>query len=127
MWTRHRSEPEERQRDFDREMLRSMFASMFWAAIEERRRAGKFTLQQLAEKLGVGKSVVSRWFSSQGPNWQIDTISDIAGALDLDLRIEAVDRTTGKIFGATWPCTQAGTRADAEGARAERTMAVARS
>ena len=83
----------ERMREYDREMLRSTFVSIFWAAISERRKRAKFTLQSLADKLGVDKSVVSRWFSGDRPNWETDTIADIAGALDLDLEITARERS----------------------------------
>jgi hypothetical protein len=81
--------------EYDRDMLRSAFVSIFWAAITERRKHRKFTLQSLADILGIGKWAVSRWFSGDPPNWTIDTISDVAGALNLDLKVEAIDRTTG--------------------------------
>jgi transcriptional regulator with XRE-family HTH domain len=95
MWTRSKKTATDRLREYDRMMLRSSFVTVFWAAIQERRKAGKFTLQGLAKALGTNKSAVSRWFSGQSPNWQVDTISDIADALNLELRIEAIDRTTG--------------------------------
>lgn len=99
MWTKKKkTNRAERLRDYDREMLRSMFVSLFWVAIQERKRRGRFTLQELAKGLGVGKSIVSRWFSGQSPNWQSDTISDIANALDLDIEVKAIDRSTGAII-----------------------------
>jgi transcriptional regulator with XRE-family HTH domain len=88
----------ERLREYDRLMLRSSFVSLFWAAITERRRHARFTLQSLATAIGVGKSLVSRWFSNEQPNWELNTISDIAGALDLDIRVQAVHRATGMVF-----------------------------
>jgi transcriptional regulator with XRE-family HTH domain len=84
---------EERLREYDREMLRSTFVSIFWAAITERRKTGKFTLQSIADKLGIDKSAVSRWFSGDSPNWETDTIADIAGVLDLELDVTAVERS----------------------------------
>lgn len=93
----------QRLKEYDRLMLRSAFVSLFWAAITERRRAGKFTLQSIADYVGTNKSAVSRWFSNDAPNWTVDTISDVAGALDLELKIEAVDRITGKVFASSGP------------------------
>ncbi|MFM9862464.1 MAG: helix-turn-helix domain-containing protein [Micropepsaceae bacterium] len=88
-----------RLRDYDRGMLRSAFVSLFWSVVSERRRRGDFTLQALAKKIGRDKSAMSRWFSGT-PNWTLDTIADLAGALDLELRVEARERTTGMVFGA---------------------------
>lgn len=79
-------------RAYDRGILRSTFASLFWAAIKDQ----KLSLQVIAERIGVDKSVLSRWFN-QKPNWQIDTISDIAHALNLELNISARERETGKV------------------------------
>jgi len=76
-------------------MLRGDFASLFWVVISEKRRAGILTLKRLAEKLGVNKSEPSRWFSDGRPNWTINTIADLAGALDVELIIRVRDRDTG--------------------------------
>lgn len=84
---------------YDRHMLRSTFVSLFWAVISERRSKG-YKLKDLAQALGRDKSTVSRWFRDR-PNWRLDTIADVAGALDLQLRIDAVDRSTGVIYTAT--------------------------
>jgi transcriptional regulator with XRE-family HTH domain len=84
-------------RAYDRDMLRSAFVSLFWAVITERRKRGTYTLLQLAKALGANKAEVSRWFRGQ-PNWTVGTIANIAGALDVDLKIEAVDRATGQVF-----------------------------
>lgn len=83
--------------EYNREMLRSAFVSVFWSVITEKKRKG-FTLSALAEKLDVHKSVVSRWFSGRSPNWSLNTISDVANALDLHVKVTAVDRQSGKVF-----------------------------
>src|ERR1700730_17065821 len=84
---------------FDRGMLRSAFVSLFWSVIEYRRKRGGFVLQTLAAGLGINKSAVSRWFRGPiQPNWTIDTIADLAHALDLDLEVRATDRRTGVVF-----------------------------
>ena len=90
-------------RAYDRAMLRAQFASLFWAAILERRKAGKFTLAALAKALGKNKGEVSRWFSGDAPNWTIGTVAEIAHALDLEIHLEARDRSTGMTLTASGP------------------------
>lgn len=99
MWMRKKNKTKEaRLREYDRLMLRSSFVSLFWAAIAERKRHGKFALQEIADYIGTNKSVVSRWFSNSHPNWEIDSIADIAGSLNLELKLQALDRETGAII-----------------------------
>lgn len=86
-------------REYRRGMTRSMFQSLFWHVLTVRKKEIGLTLNGLAERLGINKSYVSRSFSSP-PNWQIDKLSDMAEALDVDLVIEARDRKTGRIFTA---------------------------
>lgn len=87
------------KREIARGMLKSAFASLFWGAIAEKRRVlGSYPMQRLADGLEVDKSTVSRWFSSEGHNWELESVADIADELDLDLRIEAVDRSTGTVI-----------------------------
>lgn len=83
--------------EYDREILRSAFSSMFWAVISDKKKSG-LSLTSLAASLGVHKSAVSRWFSGTSPNWEINTISDIANALDVEIKITAIDRQTGAVF-----------------------------
>lgn len=80
-----------------RNMLRASFHSLFWSVILHRKKHFGLKMQDIATKLGVNKSFVSRSFSSPA-NFRSDTLSDFADALDLDLIIEARDRTTGRIF-----------------------------
>jgi transcriptional regulator with XRE-family HTH domain len=87
----------DREREYERAMLRSAFASLFWSAVEAKRRRGGYTLQDLADALGKDKSVISRWFG-HSQNWTVDTIADIAAALDLELRVEAIESATGAVF-----------------------------
>jgi transcriptional regulator with XRE-family HTH domain len=97
MWTKSKSDLQF-SRDFERSILRSAFVNVFWAVIVARKKDGGFTLKNLADRLGIGKSSVSRWFSGE-PNWEMNTMADIAHALDVTLNVEAVDRKTGKRFG----------------------------
>jgi hypothetical protein len=85
------------ERKYRRLMLRSLFSSLFWGVVAARKRREGFLLQSLANATGRDKSQVSRWFSSN-PNWTLDTIADVAQALDLELQIEARERSTGMIF-----------------------------
>jgi len=92
-------------REYDRAMMRSAFVSLFWSVVSERRKRG-FKLQDLAKALSKDKSTVSRWFSGQPdaqPNWTLNTVSDIANALDLDLHIEAQDRITKVTYTPSGP------------------------
>lgn len=90
-------------RAYDRAMLRAQFASLFWAAIMEKRKSGKFTLVGLAKALGKNKGEVSRWFSPDAPNWTLGTVAEIAYALDLQIHVEARDRSTGVVLTASGP------------------------
>src|ERR1700692_4520416 len=85
-------------RAYERGMLRSAFKSLFWAIVSERKkRHAGYTLIQLAKGMATSKHEVSRWFNGD-PNWTINTIASMANALDIDLRVEAVDRITGEVF-----------------------------
>ena len=87
-------ETTEFMRDYDRLRLRKGLVSLFWAVISDRRKRGRYTLKTVADALGKDKSAISRWFGL-APNWRLDTVADIASALDLDLEIQARDRVTG--------------------------------
>src|SRR5262245_26351616 len=83
---------------YERGMLRSAFVSLFRAVITERKKRGDFTLQGLAKTLGTNKAEVSRWFNGD-PNWTVNTISNLAHALDVDVEIRARDRRSpGIVF-----------------------------
>jgi hypothetical protein len=92
----------DQMRDYDRLLLRSEYASLFGAIIEARRRQpGGFALQRIADGLGIDKSTVSRWFSNDAPNFELNSIADIADQLDVDLLpVQARDRKTGAIYAA---------------------------
>lgn len=86
---------------YERGMLRSAFVSLFWAVINARKkRPGGFTLQSLAKATGSSKHEVSRWFNGD-PNWTLNTVANIAHALDLELIIQARDRSTGVVYTPT--------------------------
>lgn len=91
------SNEERYERDYRRQMTRSGFQSLFWHVLLTRKKEFGLTLKGLADRLGINKSYMSRSFSTP-PNWQIDKLSDMADALDVDLIIEARDRKTGRVY-----------------------------
>lgn len=98
-----------REREYDRQMMRSAFQSLFLGVIQDKKKDG-YQLQQLAADTDNLKSTVSRWFSPNTlPNWQIDTVSDICDALGLKLELKATDMASGAVYSpqgvATSPAT----------------------
>ena len=66
--------------------------------IMEKKRAPRgFTMKELAERLSVDKAQVSRWFNEL-PNWEANTVADIASVLEVDLEVIARDRQSGKVY-----------------------------
>lgn len=87
-----------RERDYDRQMMRAAFQSLFLGVIQEKKKSG-YQLQQLAADTDNLKSTVSRWFSPNSlPNWQIDTVSDICDALKLKLELKVTDMVSGVAY-----------------------------
>lgn len=85
-------------RMYERGMLRSAFVSLFWAVISARKKRPEgFTLQSLAKAIGSSKHEVSRWFNGD-PNWTLNTVANLAYALDLELTIHARERSTGIVY-----------------------------
>lgn len=82
---------DKQMREYRRHMLRGEFRSLFWVMFSERKRTKRFTLQAFADKLGIGKSSLSRGFN-EPQNWTIDKMADMAEALGFDLIVEARDR-----------------------------------
>jgi len=78
-------------------MLRSAVQSAFWSALNFRKKNDGMSQNELAKKLDADKSIISRWFSGD-PNWELNTISDIADALDVDVEFHLKDRRSTAIF-----------------------------
>lgn len=91
---------DKQMREFRRHMLRGEFRSLFWMMFSERKRKSKLTLQVFADRLGIGKSSLSRGFN-EPQNWTIDKMSDMADALGFDLIVEARDRESQAIVTPT--------------------------
>lgn len=92
-------------RDYDRAVLKSGVSSLFWAVLRDRKKNRGFTLADLARATARDKAAVSRWFATP-QNWRLDTVADIADALDVDVEVRAVERGTGRVFTASGPLTQ---------------------
>jgi hypothetical protein len=84
-----------RERQFERAALRAAFVSLFAFAFERRKSREDYKKQMLADGLGIDKSAISRWFSGAYPNWQIDSIADIADELGIEIQVCARERATG--------------------------------
>lgn len=91
---------DKQMRDYNRQMLRGAFRSLFWVMFSERKRTEKFTLQAFADKLGIGKSSLSRGFN-EPQNWTIDKMADMAHVLGVELVIEARNVETGAVYTPT--------------------------
>jgi transcriptional regulator with XRE-family HTH domain len=105
---------DKQMREYRRQMLRGEFRSLFWAIFSDQKRKKKFTLQAFADKLGIGKSSLSRGFN-EPQNWTIDKMADMADALGVELIVEARDSQSGVVFTPTGSGRYAhtGTTADA--------------
>lgn len=92
-----RTTEEQAKLEYNRGVLRGAFGSLFMLALKKERKARKLPLAELARSLGVHRSVVSKWFGGE-PNWGIDTMADLALALDIELIVKARSRKTGEIY-----------------------------
>jgi hypothetical protein len=92
--------PPSEERKYRRIVLKSLFTSLFWSVFFERREQEGFTKELLADAVGHHQSEIIRWFSDDpyNPTWTLDTIADVADALDIELVITARERSTGRIF-----------------------------
>jgi transcriptional regulator with XRE-family HTH domain len=88
--------------EYDRDLLRSAFEGVFWSVVEKRRAAG-MTFQDIADAAGRDKTTVSKWFNDDQKNWTIETLADIAGALDVELVIRARERKDGTMHTPSGP------------------------
>jgi DNA-binding Xre family transcriptional regulator len=98
MWMKRSNSKEALLAEYERGMLRSAFVSLFWSIIAYRKAHGRFALKMLADRIGIHKSASTRWFSGERPNWTVNTIADIANALEVEIEITATDRKTGVRF-----------------------------
>jgi DNA-binding Xre family transcriptional regulator len=77
------------QRAFERDVIKLVAFAELLKALDDIREAGHVSKAELARRVGIKPSVVSRLFNGEGKNVQLDTVADVADALDvyLDVRI----------------------------------------
>lgn len=100
MWmSKSKISPEEKlDRELSRDLMRSAFRSLFWNVFSYKKKHEGYALKAMADHLCVDKSLVSRWFSND-PNWSLNTVADIASALNVEIKIMAIAKDSGTKFG----------------------------
>lgn len=88
--------PEE-EKKYRQMSLHSMFSSLFWGVIQRNRGKKECTIDEIARKTGYSKQRIMNLFSSH-PQWSCNAIFYVAEALNLELIVEARERSTGKIY-----------------------------
>jgi DNA-binding Xre family transcriptional regulator len=80
---------EDERRKFERDVLKIAGFAELLKALDDIREAENVSKAELARRVGNKPSVVSRLFNGEGKNVQLDTLTDVADALDvyLDVRI----------------------------------------
>ena len=84
------------QRAFERDVIKLVAFAELLKALDDIREAGHVSKAELARRVGIKPSVVSRLFNGEGKNVQLDTVADVADALDiyLDVRIRRQPKRT---------------------------------
>jgi len=82
-------ESAEEQRAFERDVIKLVAFAELLKALDDIRESENVSKAELARRVGIKPSVVSRLFNGEGKNVQLDTVTDVADALDvyLDVRI----------------------------------------
>ncbi len=77
------------QRAFERDVIKLVAFAELLKALDDIRDSEHVSKAELARRVGIKPSVVSRLFNGEGKNVQLDTVADVADALDvyLDVRI----------------------------------------
>ena len=79
----------EDQREFERDVIKLVAFAELLKRLDDIRESENVSKAELARRVGVKPSVISRLFNGEGKNVQLDTLTDVADALDvyLDVRI----------------------------------------
>lgn len=77
------------QRPCERDVVKLVAFAELLKALDDIREADHVSKAELARRVGIKPSVVSRLFNGAGKNVQLDTVADVVDALDvyLDVRI----------------------------------------
>lgn len=73
----------------EREVAKLVAFAELLIALDEVRAGSKISKAELARRVGVKPSVISRLLGGKGRNVQLDTVADVADALDvyIDMRV----------------------------------------
>lgn len=74
---------EEERAAHERELAKLVAFAELLIAFDEARAGSKISKAELARRIGVKPSVISRLLDGKGRNVQLDTIADVADALDV--------------------------------------------
>jgi DNA-binding Xre family transcriptional regulator len=79
----------EEQRVFERNVTKLVAFAELLKALDDIRESENLSKAELARRVGIKPSVVSRLFNGEGKNVQLDTLTDVADALGVyfDVRI----------------------------------------
>jgi DNA-binding Xre family transcriptional regulator len=69
--------------DYEREVAKLVAFAELLIALDEIRAGSQLSKAELARRIGVKPSVVSRLLDGKGRNVQLDTVADVADALDV--------------------------------------------
>lgn len=80
----------------EREVAKLIAFAELLIALDEVRAGSKISKAELARRVGVKPSVISRLLDGKGRNVQLDTIADIADALDVYIEMRVRPQPRGK-------------------------------
>lgn len=88
---------QEEEKKYKRLCLHSQIRSLLWGVFKTKNDRNGYTLKQLANDAGY-TDITSQEYFVNNLQLTIDEIADFAEALNVELRIEAHERSTDEIF-----------------------------
>jgi DNA-binding Xre family transcriptional regulator len=80
----------------EREVAKPVAFAELLIALDEVRAGSKISKAELARRVGVKPSVISRLLDGKGRNVQLDTVADVADALDVYIEMRLRPQPKGK-------------------------------
>jgi DNA-binding Xre family transcriptional regulator len=80
----------------EREVAKLVAFAELLIALDEVRAGSKISKAELARRVGVKPSVISRLLDGTGRNVQLDTVADVADALDVYIEMRVRPQPKGK-------------------------------
>jgi DNA-binding Xre family transcriptional regulator len=80
----------------EREVSKLVAFAELLIALDEVRAGNKISKAELARRVGVKPSVISRLLDGKGHNVQLDTVADVADALDVYIEMRVRPQPKGK-------------------------------